>query len=243
MPLNETKVRDNVKSFLTSLKAQDESAYDLINKLANVGEVYFFGGMVRDISLNKKVRDLDLVIKAEKPLDIVLQELRVKTIKNIFNGHKTSTEKFKVDLWHIDDTWAFKNSKLKPNFENLPKTAFLNANSVAFCLNDSKISDNGFMDFYLRRGAKISINFKKNPDEVLCAIRAIHLKNKLQAELNDDLKDYITSIIKRNDYKLINYLSRYLKRYPNDDTCTKDLKDIKSFYFQSLERKVHFSNS
>ena len=78
--------------------------------------VLLFGGMLRDLSLVGNVgfkSDIDLVIDTEEDesLDYLLKTYSAK--RNKFGGYRLCLSKWKVDIWMLKSTWAFREGYVK----------------------------------------------------------------------------------------------------------------------------------
>lgn len=223
----EKVLKCKIDLFLKDLKFLNPNALSLIEKLQDFGDVILFGGAVRDIIYKRSLRDIDLVINSDYSISDILRNCSIKSAENIFKGHKVCSGIHKIDIWSMEDTWAFKNNLVKPSFENLSKTTFLNVNAIGYSLKDNQFSNNGFFEFLTTKDEPLlTINLIENPDPLLCTIRAIHLSNELGLSLERKLEYYIEQTIKLSDNKLRDYTSRYVKRYSNQSS----LGLIKKYY-------------
>src|ERR1700749_412026 len=110
-----------------------------------LGTAYIVGGYIRDISLNKPSRDLDLLIHLphDKILKI-LQEVNIGYKINRLKGIKIFDEKIEVDLWSIEHNWAFENKVVERNDDNILESianrCFYNYDSLVLNLHTNNLN-------------------------------------------------------------------------------------------------------
>lgn len=158
---NDDKLKKRVVRFLTREQSRDSHLAALLHSLKNVGEVYIFGGLLRDITLNgiqSKKSDIDLVFTGSKSrLISILNDYNVVT--NKFGGHRILTQHWQVDIWKASESWAFKSGN-RPyrNIESLLSTTITSWDSILFDINRSDVIarksyfediESGFLDLVL----------------------------------------------------------------------------------------------
>lgn len=179
----------------------------LMEELEKSGEVILFGGAVRDYidnSYKKLPRDFDIVYKKKSDkigLDKLLSKFNYK--KNRFNGYKVGIDGLEFDIWDIDDTWAFKQNKIKCNknqyVEKLTETVFLNIDSIIFNINESKFDGDKYIDAIENK--YLDIILEENPFLELNLLRAILYKRKYEMSLSNKLIELFRNFIENNsDY-------------------------------------------
>ena len=142
---DENKFYNNFYSIISKY----ENIVELFKNLNSNGELYIFGGAVRHYldngNFNTLPRDFDIIFKKKdstvKLEKIITQYFKFK--KNRFNGYKFQINNLKFDIWNIEDTWAFRENKVKYDSQNyiskLTETVFLNIDSLIFDLNNKKL--------------------------------------------------------------------------------------------------------
>jgi hypothetical protein len=161
---------------------------------------YVFGGVLRDLlvlGLRKKPRDIDIVV--DNGTTAELREALTPHIRreNRFGGFQLQINRWNLDVWPLDSTWAFvNNTGLEPNPENLPRTTFLNVEAIAVGIDEnglvSDIFEHGFFDGIESR--TLQINLKDNPYPALAAVRALATARKLGFFLSTELGRYIVDM-------------------------------------------------
>lgn len=180
-----TKQRQLLKSVLDRFRSLDWS-------------VYMFGGMLRDIATGGASvipRDLDLVV-SEVSTERLVESFEgfVQRI-NRFGGVNLRIDEWDIDIWPLDQTWAFKECQgLEASIENLPATTFLNVEAVVVEADTIRgrarsVYDNGFFEAINSR--TLEVNFATNPHPISCVIRSLVTSHKLGYRLGPKLCRFI----------------------------------------------------
>lgn len=165
----------------------------LISKEKILGEIYLFGGVVRDCAIYGNISsesDFDFVVTASsKSIEVFLNDFDYK--KNKFGGYRFFYGGRQVDIWSLLDTWALKrNKKLGQSASALLKTTFFTIDSALYRLND------GILFFSKRFVDSISdgvvrINLEENPFPKFAALRAEKMYKEKGLNIDDKLSEYI----------------------------------------------------
>lgn len=205
------------KSLYSKLKS-DVYSYKFIKNLMKFYDLYLFGGGVRDFLNNdlNSFRDLDFVVKSKNNEEEVCIEKFipsfVKFKKNRFNGYKIYFKNCVIDIWDINNTWAFKNNKLNSSVENLLKSVYLNIDSLLYDLNEDKYVND--CDKIYQNIKQLDILYNETPFENLNLLRAIVYKKKYSLEFSDKLKKTLHNYI-RNNYSAIDEFMILQKEHYN----------------------------
>lgn len=184
------------------------NANKLIKKLEDNGELIVFGGAVREYietNYEKMPRDFDIVFKETKKhqnLESLLSEFIYQ--KNRFNGYKIFIDNLEFDIWNIDDTWAFREKKVKCKkshySQKLIETVFLNIDSIVFNLNKCTLDGENF--YNALENKELDIILEDNPFLELNLLRALVFKEKYSMSLSNKLIESFRKFSRNND----NYL-------------------------------------
>lgn len=186
----------------------------LFEYLRSVGDIVAFGGVPRDIIFfdNKNIRDIDLVVTQinNQMIGAIVKHLKYR--KTRFGGFKCNINKMPVDIWALNETWAFKQKQFKYNvkFENLPKTVFLSIDALILNLRTKELIDYNFKKNYEKK--VIDIIFEPNPFPTLCIIRAYKYSNKYNFKFSERLKEYISNYF-NNTYNPLSELTKMYKSH------------------------------
>ena len=91
----------------------------LLYEIFVYGSAYLVGGFLRDLIVNTKSRDIDIIIdlKNDQLVDII-KSSKINFLINRHNGIKLLLDEIEVDMWSIENNWAFKNNLVKLNEED-----------------------------------------------------------------------------------------------------------------------------
>lgn len=201
-----------IKFQLQMLLKKNNECFDFINDLSSCGDLLFFGGSIRDIFLSPgslpMPRDFDIAIK---DLNVKLfEQLITKYEKrtNRFGGYKFLVGGTEFDVWDLNNTWAFKNTNLKANVENLSQSVYLNIDGIVYDFSNDKLYDKPFQTSLSSK--LFDINLELNPHVELNLLRAMVMKEKYKKEIkfnfSNRLKQVFKIYIAANPEVLINKL-------------------------------------
>lgn len=146
----------------------------LINSLKAMGDVYIFGGFVRDAILGKDWKDIDIVLVNSKPQSLIdyaeSDEVSEMAGSNKFSGFKFDLTDAKncnlieVDVWRIEETYAFAAKYVAyTKLEDLLDTTFFNVDAILYDVkNDKLIHKDGYMKDIENK--YLDINLRPNVD-------------------------------------------------------------------------------
>lgn len=195
------------------------NALELFNTLKKEGDLILFGGAVRSYIDNKfrdLPRDFDIVINKNDNhtnLDIILDEFEYE--KNRFGGYKIKLDSLEFDIWEIEKTWAFKENKINARRcvyeESLPKTVFLNIDSIIYNLN----TNNYYSEVYenAMNNKILDVVLEENPYVELNLLRAILFKRKYNMSFSNRLNDMFKKFVKENKNYLEILMDIQIKHY------------------------------
>lgn len=171
----------------------NKSVQLFFNSIFEHAEVYLFGGAVRDYLDENfdNVRDFDFVVDFQNKNDAIENYINncINYKKNRFNGYKIFLDDISIDIWEIQNTWAFKEKKLDISAQNLLNSVFLNIDSVVFSMNQKNYINN--CDFKYKEILKnqvLDIVLEENPFLKLNLLRALIFHEKYNLDFSDRLK-------------------------------------------------------
>jgi Poly A polymerase head domain. len=227
------------KKFILLLN-KEPALKELFFNIFIYGTAYVVGGYLRDILNEKESRDIDIIIDIEnvKLLDI-LAGLKIDHEKNRHGGIKFKFGTTTVDLWSLENNWAFKNKLVKLNekdkLNSIAKGCFFNYDSLVINVHNYSYNTRNYNDFFKTQTLDIlqksPIYKNLNPTVEANIIRAFFLKQKLNIEFSQNLTDYLAKKIASlsDQYengleRIINIKTKYLKYQElSDDTLSKDI--------------------
>lgn len=164
------------------------------------GTAYIVGGYFRDFLEGKKSRDIDIIVDVDnvKLLDII-NDSNLNYTENRHGGIKLQLGNIVVDLWSLENNWAFKNKLVKLNQSNklnsIAKGCFFNYDSLVINLHDFSYNIEYYSKF-LRSNTldilqKLPIYKNMNPTIEANIIRAFFMKQKMNVDFSEELIEYI----------------------------------------------------
>lgn len=180
----------NVEGFENQLsKLKEEPTIDnLLNKLRSLGPTAIFGGSLRDWTLGKTPRDIDIVLDCPAKALEFLNAFKAE--KNRFGGYYLKVGGTEFDIWNLEATWALKhNPKFEKKLETLPKTTFFNMDAITYRLDTKAFQDEGFTQAITSK--QLDIVYEPNPFPFLCVSKALIALSRYELAPSPNLKRYI----------------------------------------------------
>lgn len=180
-----------------------------VNNLSKTHDVLAFGGLVRDVCLSgvKHFRsDLDLVIRSEDWGQLSNSLLEQGAQINKFGGLRLQVSRWLVDVWDIEETWAFKAGlvELKSD-ESLLKTTYFNWDAAYYNISKNTLcsKDTYFEDI---SNKILSVNLEETPNQFGSFIRALRLIVKYKAKTSHTLSSIVSrGLFENNNDSIIKY--------------------------------------
>lgn len=182
--------------------------------------VYIFGGMVRDFARGGTSRfksDVDLVIEAPASQVHELAR-RVGGSSNLSGGFGVITERWHIDFWALETTWAYREGHISGNsIDDLLSGTFFDWDAVYYDLRLRRV---GMKPDYLDRlrSRVLGINLRATPSTVPNAIRAIRRLVSWDLVPSTELMDFIVSVC--SEVSLSELVAFELRKYGNS-VCLK----------------------
>jgi hypothetical protein len=184
------RLRENLRS-LREWLLRDEDNRRLLYTLEPHGNIAIFGGAVRDFllhGLTASPRDLDIVVSTDLPLEIVIHEFPFR--RNRFGGHKLNLQHRTVDIWLLENTWAFTTGLVQHiGPDTLPNTVFLNFDAVVYDWAKQEL----YADLFLKalETNTLDIVLEENPFPVVNIARAFVFKKRYGLSFSPRLVRYV----------------------------------------------------
>jgi len=222
-----SKIDVNVKANLINLLGRNSETLYFVEKLAETGELLFFGGAVRDIYIknDQYPRDFDIAIKFTDEMKFNSIINNYEYYKNRFGGYKIKVSGIDFDIWDLNNTWAFKNTNLKPSEENLAKSVYLNIDGIVYNFNSNCLYADLLKESLIK--SELDVNLEKNPQVELNLLRALVFKRKYNLNLSNKLKrvfKYYVDSTKENNL-VNNLLELQLSHYKIEKISKEELKN------------------
>lgn len=211
--------------FNSELQKSPEFKFLLYNIFV-YGSAYIVGGYFRDFLNSKESRDLDLIIDLDntKLLEII-NESKCRYTINRHNGIKLQFKNLVVDMWSIENNWAFKNELVKLNdkdkLNSIAKGCFYNFDSLVINLHSFNLNIQNYLSYLENK--KLDILLKSpiyknlNPTTEANIIRAFYLKKIDKIQFSTNTKKYLIDKIgqlRDNGFNPIEALKKTQLKYP-----------------------------
>lgn len=228
----------------TDSKRHYPHLYSVLEDIRNNNYPAFLcGGAVRDMLLcnNSIPRDLDIIlgyVSRERLEALFPDHIKGETS---LGGLKLQVKDWSIDMWPIQDTWAFKEGKVTgKGFSDYPKITFLNIEAIAIQLFSKRrqkreIYSKGFFEAIAER--TIELNFEENPAPAECIVRALRIANKFKFVIGPRLARYMISYT--NQMEIEELAEIYQRRYMSADVTVEKLHNC----FKSIETQMQASNN
>lgn len=189
---------------ISSLIEGEQKYALLVKRLNEYFYIVFFGGVVRDIlwKMSDTIRDIDIVLIPRYNYVYAKEKYVLKNVinehseilpigYNQFGGYKIKGNKYGMDVWLLDDTWAFRNGILPASATNLLNSVYLNIDSYAFNYSECCFVKNCDKKSY----DEIDILLEKSKCEELNIIRAIVFSEKYNMPISNRLREKIKKLL------------------------------------------------
>ncbi|MDR4318642.1 Uncharacterised protein [Niallia circulans] len=221
-----SKLENNIKNDLLSLLGKYSETLEFVERLSETGELLFFGGAIRDIFIKNEQypRDFDIAVKFKDELEFNKLIKNYEYKRNRFGGYKIKVSGIDFDIWDLNNTWAFKNTELKPSEENLAKSVYLNIDGVVYNFNSNSLYADLLRDSLIK--AELDISLEKNPHVELNLLRALVFKKKYNMNMSNKLKRvfrfYLDSLKEEN--LISNLLEVQITHYKTEKISESEIK-------------------
>ncbi|WP_370174148.1 hypothetical protein [Leeuwenhoekiella palythoae] len=189
-----------------------------------IGTAYVIGGFVRDAINKMRSRDLDMIVSLpHQELENLIKNSSLKYSINRMSGIKIELSSFEVDIWSIDNNWAFRNSVVKRNedyiLDNISDGCFYNYDGLVINIHTNNFRSNHYNDFVNERKLNIIQKSKyykaKNPTIEANLLRAIYLNSFYGVDIDPNCMSYLNKIINQigDKFDIQTRLDIYLNKY------------------------------
>lgn len=204
----------------------------LFDELQTMGNVYLIGGVLREIKDNGTIhylRDIDIVLDTsdKNAYNTFINKQIVE--RNRFGGYKIQCQDLIVDIWLLQQTWAYSEHVIQCNPKDylvkLPETVFLNMDSIVYDIRNNKWYDDRYQEA-MQTGV-LDVVLEENPFLELNIIRSFVIRKKYDMSFSEKLKgiiyEYVCDCGKEN--ALSELYNTQIKRYKKEILSKKELED------------------
>lgn len=230
----QTNLRTRLRRFLASRSPAAEPLLNGLARLAARGwRTAVVGGLPRHLALpfrTGRLRDVDLVVEGVDLDGLHSAFDDFVTGRTRFGGLILNIGGWRVDIWPLHETWGFRAGLVsEATLENLPRTTFLNIDSLAVDLwapprGVRRIYDNGFFEGAIER--VVEINLEENPRPASSVAQALAIASKLGFAIGPKLVRFVA----RHE-KELNWEAAAISdlRQANDLMIARWLDEIRSY--------------
>ena len=174
-----------------------------------------FGGAVRSWILGRDPRDIDIAVDCtqEQLTEYILDVVSDKNLSsNRFGGFKFKDAGYEFDMWPLAETWAIKNEKIEPTFENLSRYASFNADCIVMEVSRNKcipLHDFGFAE--AANSGIVEVNYAPNPIAPYNAMRGLRICKTYNWKPGKSLLEYVKEHVNEKNKPILEL--RYKKSY------------------------------
>ncbi len=223
----------------------DKKIMYLFYEIFVYGSAYIVGGYFRDFLSNKISRDIDVIVDIPQNLLLELVNQSGNSFEvNRHGGIKISFEFIHLDIWSIQDNWAFKHDLVKLNEEDklnsIAKGCFYNYDSLVINLHNFSYSLRYYNEFITTNQLDILQSRPSykilNPTIEANILRAFYIKSRFGSTYTSNAYKYLFSKVgylndKHDEgvsQKLIEVRSKYPKyKILTDEIILNYLDDLK----------------
>jgi hypothetical protein len=160
------------------------------------GDVYLFGGLLRDLALlgaRGFNSDVDLVVEGNW-LECIQYLEHMRAHRNKFGGYRLKVGEWDVDVWNARETWAIRQGLVKyAGIQSLTETTVLNWDAILMNWRTKNfVHKDNYLDQIQSR--VLDIVLEQNPDPKGMAVRVFrHLCLKDAASLTSKAIIYLAN--------------------------------------------------
>ncbi len=213
---------------------------DFITAALPDGDVYLFGGVLRDLALlgNKGfVSDIDLVVEGNWH-DCARYLESYGAAKNKFGGFRLSVDGWPIDIWNAPETWAIKQGLVEyRSIFSLTETTVLNWDAILMNWRTRLFIHR---PNYLERlrARVLDIVLENNPNPLGMAVRVFrHLSLKDARKVTVAAAEYLSQSANRYSFDLIH--ESELRSYGNSVVEQKTHRFFKHLGLDAADQDIH----
>lgn len=203
---------------------------NLVSASVPDGDVYLFGGILRDLALYGKKgfrSDIDLVVEGDWS-DLVTYIEHLGAIKNKFGGYRLMVGEWPVDIWNAEDTWAIKQGYVAyKGIASLLDTTVLNWDSILMNWRTGNfVAQPDYLTLLQNR--TLHVVLEQNPNPLGMAVRVFrHLCMKDAKRISTGAANYLALSARNYSYELL--CSSERKSYGNNKIEKAHYETFRSF--------------
>lgn len=205
-------LKRRVRYFIDSERKDRKNVTAFLQALSRHSGLFIFGGMIRDIGLfgaRGFNSDIDLVYDGSR--SDLLQALTLHGVSDIrenkFGGFRLKQFEVDIDIWSIEETWAFKRNYInRDNVESLLSTTLMTWDAILYDMNRHQIIASADYLNDLKHG-RLDLVLDKTPDEKSALIRILRtIYTKQVLWLGSHMNNFLLATLRKHHFdSLIKY--------------------------------------
>lgn len=225
-------IKNDFKLYFSKELENSNILKEILFKIFVKGSAYIIGGYFRDFLLKKEPRDIDILV--DTPHSFLLEILHEKNIPftvNRHNGIKVKLETKSLDIWSVENNWAFKERLISfseyDKLNSIAKGCFYNYDALVINLRDysynlryyRKFVDSKVLDIFYSSTDYLNLNETIEAN----VLRAFYLKKIYDVSFSDRTRRYLINKIGEladNNENIVEVLDKTISKYPK---YTKEL--------------------
>ncbi|MFJ1410180.1 MULTISPECIES: hypothetical protein [Capnocytophaga] len=227
---------------------KENNAISLLYNILSVETAYVIGGFFRDFLYGKNSRDIDIIVDIKRTQLIeIISSFCFPHKVNRYGGIKIKLSDLELDIWSIEDNWAFKNNLVKLNendkLNSIAKGCFYNYDSLVINLHNFSYNLKYYKDFVKNNQLDIlqkkSIYKNLNPSVEANIIRAFYIKYRFNSSLSDNTYLYVSKKLGhlRDKYgNVLSHLNKIKQTYPK-------YNELNSAYIECCIEEIKKNNN
>ena len=170
----------------------------IVNTLNQLGTVYLFGGAIRDIAL-QGIRnfygDLDFVVDCNaQKLKNLMQDCaqNMPVHFNKFGGYRLHCQKWYLDIWPLEQTWAFQQNIIQyQGVNSLLQTTILNWDAIIYNTQTQQLIHSDDYFAAIKTGT-LDLQLADNPNPLGAYVRILRcIVHKPVQHITSELYQYL----------------------------------------------------
>ena len=223
-------------NLLNKLEEKEKRIIDIVlnSNSEFKNKIYIVGGVVRDLLMGKKIKDIDFLIEGSAINFVKNSNFKIKSIHEPFNTVKVEILGEEIDIASTRiETYEYMGAlpnilKTGVNIEDDLKRRDFTINSIAYNLHSEKIIDPYFGQDDIKKGVLKILHTKSFLDDPTRILRGLDFKHRFNFQFDANTFNSIQNCIKtfNNDYLSIDRIYLTLNKVFSYNYSSKILADI-----------------
>lgn len=221
-----TRLKKRVEYFLSTDVIGRREVRHFAHEAGNIGQVHIVGGMLRDLYLagNRGFNsDVDFVIGSCSASEFSQFMIRRGGIPNRFGGFRLKLDRWSVEMWRLEDTWAHQQGYCSvSSIEDVANATFFDWDAIFYDVARRRLIVED--DYFTRiRNRILELRLADNPNVMGNVVRALRYVARWNALLGPRLARLILRELSSRywedlvSYEAASFKSRYLPNFDGSE--------------------------